>query len=513
MIRIALSLFMTTFTSLCFSQVSILGTNRTEIQHGNLPSGTKGDQLNFYERLDMNSRYHAFDADFRVEMFESQRRNTSYIHLAQRSLSWKSSGWAMQAGNFYTTLGRGLLLRAYELPGVIFEQRQFRRRYSYYRDIDGAILRYNGKRLETQLFWGSVLDNTFPPDLEGIDRRPNEITGGQFRLHTGLGLKAGMAAMQQKHVSGSEEMFHTLMAEWSLRSWLRKWGLKSTHIAFYAEHAQAGPSWESHFTHNKTGHATVASVTVVYKTLGLSAEFKDYDQFENRINLPPILYREHSQYLLNRVTHELLADAEQGVQVELNWRPTLDLFLVANLSHAQNDFSYRSFEFFDRFLELNWQGHETLSLKLFFDHSKDEVRGDQSRLTTGMETEWQFIYPYALTLDIQNQSLKTGFIPSRTTSHINRYIALSLSASPIFTFSLAFDHSNNPVDVDDPLTPSRLETGAKTWVHGTASIRLKSAHQLDLFYGERRGGLICLSGTCFEVLPFKGLEFRYVVNF
>lgn len=510
--RFAFFLVLTTF-SLCFSQMSILGTNRTEIQHGNLPSGTTGDQLNFYERLDLNSQYGDFDADFRVEMFESQRRDASYIHLAQRSLSWEKSGWTVQAGHFYTTLGRGLLLRAYELPGVIFEQRQFRRRYSYYRDIDGAMVRYRGKRLETQLFRGSVLDNTFPPELEGIDRRPNEITGGQFRLNAGQGLKAGIAAMQQKHVSGSKTLYHSLMAEWSLRSWLRKWGMKSTHIAFYAEHAQAGLSWESHYTQNKTGHATVASVTVAYKTLGLSAEYKDYKQFENRINLPPILYREHSQYLLNRVTHELLTDAEQGVQVELNWRPTLDLFLVANLSHAQNDFSYRSFEFFDRFVELNWQGHEKVYLKLFFDHSRDEVRGDQSRITAGMETEWQFLYPYALTLDMQNQSLETGFIPSMTQSYANQYMALSLSKSPRFTFSLAFDRSNNPVDVDDPSTPFRLETGAKTWVHGTASLRLQSAHQLDLFYGERRGGLICLSGTCFEVLPFKGLEFRYIVNF
>ncbi len=143
----------------------------------------------------------------------------------------------------------------------------------------------------------------------------------------------------------------------------------------------------------------------------------------------------------------------------------------------------------------------------------DEVRGDKSRITTGTETEWQFSYPYALTIDIQHQSLKTGFIPSRTDTYSNQYLALSLSASPLFTFSLAFDRSDNPVDVDNPLTPLRLETTAKTWVHGTTSIRLKSSHQLDLFYGERRGGLICLSGTCFEVLPFKGLEFRYVANF
>jgi len=38
-------------------------------------------------------------------------------------------------------------------------------------------------------------------------------------------------------------------------------------------------------------------------------------------------------------------------------------------------------------------------------------------------------------------------------------------------------------------------------------------NEVSVFYGSRRGGLTCLSGTCYEVLPFEGVEVRWTAQF
>ena len=65
-----------------------------------------------------------------------------------------------------------------------------------------------------------------------------------------------------------------------------------------------------------------------YKRIGLSAEYKDYLDFENNVNLPPIGVMEHSYYLLNRSTHELLTRYEDGYQYQISYRPVFSVFIT-----------------------------------------------------------------------------------------------------------------------------------------------------------------------------------------
>jgi hypothetical protein len=95
----------------------------------------------------------------------------------------------------------------------------------------------------------------------------------------------------------------------------------------------------------------------------------------------------------------------------------------------------------------------------------------------------------------------------------NTYIAATLSRAPRFSLALAMDRSTDPAETDDPETFQVTETDAKYWFSFAGSYQINMSNVLSLFYGSRRGGLTCLSGTCYEVLPFEGLEIRWTAHF
>ena len=69
------------------------------------------------------------------------------------------------------------------------------------------------------------------------------------------------------------------------------------------------------------------------------------------------------------------------------------------------------------------------------------------------------------------------------------------------------DHTTDPFEVDRPETRA-IETGKRTFWSLNLNARFGTQYDAVLFAGERRGGTACTSGTCYQVLPFRGLEMR-----
>ena len=42
---------------------------------------------------------------------------------------------------------------------------------------------------------------------------------------------------------------------------------------------------------------------------------------------------------------------------------------------------------------------------------------------------------------------------------------------------------------------------------------IRAGHSVNLFVGQRRSGLACTAGTCYEVLGFEGIEMRLLNRF
>jgi hypothetical protein len=495
-----------------YSQFS--GTVFSEFQLGNLPDVAPTDLNTTYNQANIGYNQFGFTGGIRFESFNASAKDRSYNHLSQRFLEYERGPLKARVGNFYTTLGRGLILRGFELPNVLFEQRQFRRRYAYYRDFDGVLIEGTWRKFEFSLMSGDALNNAFPPEMENFDSRFGNVKGGQIKVRPFFWLLLGDAYIKTEFKDRPEKEFNSFFSEISLNRIMRNWGLKRTTLKLYAEFARQNSQVDNFFSNTENDpHATYLSLNFGYKRLGLSAEYKDYLGFENLVNEPPIGYMEHGYYLLNRNSKELLSDYEKGYQFEATFRPTDYLFLLANTSFARNDLSYAQFDFAERFFEATAYVSSNITAKAFYDWAKEDIKSETDRKTGGVNFDWEFLPSYALSIDAQQQSITRSFGDIFREELNNSYFAATLSKSPKMSFALAVDRSTDPVETDDAETFDVVETAPKYWTHLVTSFQINMSHELSLFYGSRRGGLVCVSGTCFEVLPFNGLEFRWVGHF
>ena len=115
------------------------GSNMAEFQLGNIPGVKPSDQTSLYDQLNLSWSLKEFSLKTRVEQFyPSFGEDKDYTRLSQYSLRYAGKNFHVTAGHFYNTLGRGLLLRTYEIPASIWETRGYRVRYGFYRDIHGV---------------------------------------------------------------------------------------------------------------------------------------------------------------------------------------------------------------------------------------------------------------------------------------------------------------------------------------------------------------------------------------
>ncbi|MDA3929489.1 MAG: DUF6029 family protein [Prolixibacteraceae bacterium] len=117
--------------------------NIVEVQRGNLPGSEPADLLTLYDQLDLKYRYKAFIVSTRIEQFHTSGENRyEYFRLNQLSATYRKRGLEIKLGNDFETLGRGLLLRGYEIKNYVFEDRIYRSKQGFYKDIQGASARY-----------------------------------------------------------------------------------------------------------------------------------------------------------------------------------------------------------------------------------------------------------------------------------------------------------------------------------------------------------------------------------
>ncbi len=500
------------FIEIAWSQISFL--NMMEYQKGNLPNTEPNGLSTLYDQLSVTYRKSRLSLNFRGEFFRSDDADKSYQHLAQRHLEWENNHLKLRLGNYYTTLGRGLLLRAFELPNVIYEQRQFRRRYAYYRDMDGVLLEGRWQRFEAVILYGEPLDSSFPPKLENLERQLGTAQGGQITVWPLSWWGLGSAFLRfQSHQRGAQDLV-SVFSQLYLNKALSPFDWHDVSLSLYAEQARENSQANDFFAGDAAlPHATYVAVNLSHPRIGFSAEHKDYLDFQNDINLPPVLFKEHGYYLLNRSTHELLADNEKGYQFELFVRPLQEVMVLGNASYAENDLSFRTFQFAEKFAELSIHWSDLISSRTFYDVAKDEIKGERARHTGGVNLEWQFWRDLSVALDFQQQEIERSDGLGRAKVFKNTFAAMTVAQSPSFSVSYAIDRSTDLEATDNPRTPFIVEHNPVYWQNFVGTFEMGMANQISLFIGSRRGGISCLSGTCYEVLPFKGFEIRWISRF
>ena len=472
----------------------------------------------------LNLQYLSGDAvvGLRFETDRNSDQLNEYQGFSQRYVDWNHAGLRARAGNFYTILGRGLVHRSFELTGVVLENTSFRSRWTPSRDVDGLLLEYARGPLHTKLLTGSPSDGTASlaqAQLLGRPQHRGHLSGGELAFDLPRGARAGTTYLrtgggvdpltqlprQQETSSGFVE-FDPFQLAGSVRA----------SLPVYLEYAQQDRTfgeWWAFDHRDHVPHAMYASTSLAWGPFGMAAEWKDYARFALGTNDLPSLVREHSALLLNRSTHVLLAQREQGYQFELSWSPRPGASLIGNLSRADGA---RGDQFVERYLEARltddagsrWEG------AVFFDRAADSALSVIQRDTYGVSGRVRWHESWTVTAETERQTAARVGFDFDTFSILrqrfeNVHASLAVTRADRGSVAVSWERTS------DPLDPS-WDFGRKRALHfvgWTASARVAERHEAVLFAGQRRGGLACTAGSCYEVQPFKGVELRLVSRF
>ncbi|XOV94937.1 MAG: DUF6029 family protein [Bacteroidota bacterium] len=362
-------LFMLISAFYSHSQFSLY--NLTEYQYGNLPTDTVNAFSTLYDRLLIDYSYDRFKAGITFEQFTSPYENRSYYRLTQARLQYYGKNLEIKFGNFYETLGRGTLLRSYQIPGAVLQDLTFRSRYYFNQDFLGGQIKYKLKKFTIKTLYGNPLNSVLPPNQELADRRPDRVgsidLGFEFENHS-----IGAGFLNLNNNSGS----HSL-------AMLNGSGNISQSVSYYTELAKnLDRQFELVNFSSNSSFAWYANLNYAAENFGITTEFKSYKNFVLGLgmNQPPALVRQHLYRQLNRSTHVMNAANETGYQLEAFYNfpgkeEDIPGSTVLTLNHtlAINDFG-RRFVFQEYFVELASSINEINDYKLFVDYAADPLK-------------------------------------------------------------------------------------------------------------------------------------------
>lgn len=478
-----------------FAQLRL--NSMAEYQLGNIPGLEPKNQSSLYNQINLTYKYKNLSLFSRVEQFYPRidGEDKNYTELSQYKVQYSSEKLTLEAGNIYTTLGRGLLLRNYEIPSSIYESRGYRIRYGFYKDLQGISVKYRSKYFGIKLLRGKVLSVELPPTIPENDRRADNVEAGEldFRL--------------KNHTIGLILMSHNLTSTINnYNSVYYNGKIKSFNL--YAELAQQADSIENMLNFSAgESYGAYAALSYAGSKTGFTFELKDYQNFilGRGINDPPTLIKEHSSRLLNRSTHVPLINDEIGYQAEF-WYvfPNLNM-LTVNHSFAQNSTTnskYNYIEFYADFLLNIFSDHQ---LRFLADYTEDPLKREPNRYTAGILLDL-YHNKYTSTFDIETQYVlsESGSINSKFFNHLFSY---TLSKSGSFSITGFIETTADPNFIENS------EKNINIYPSVSISHEIDKHNKAQLFVGKRRGGPSCTSGVCYDVLDFQGFEMRLTTRF
>lgn len=456
-----------------------------EIQYGEIPGADLKSFPSIYDRTTIAYRKSGIKASITVEQFHSEYSDRNYINLAQGLLQYKKKNWDIKLGNIYETIGRGSLLRAFEIKGAIIEELGVRSRQYFHRDFLGASIKYKTKKFTIQAIRADAL-NILAPTFSREDRRVDLVTSLSLTYNFLKKHKLGVNAMNHGNPNGSSNNFGSVLFE----------GPISGPFNYYVE-------WANGLSQTDR-YAVYGGVTGLIGNVSINLELKSYRDFiiGSGINEPPALIQDQTYRVLNRTTHVSNPLNEDGYQIDLSYTLKNGMIMVFNHALARNKVGTTNFVYREFFFELNTSFAKNIDSKIFIDFTEDPFKDQDNRLSLGFYNTILVSKKLNLINEIEVQRFdRTGHRVS------NQSILIGLNIASKYTVSLLYENSNDPFLTVEPDQIRRSFLGLN------ASIKPNYKNSIQLFVGERQGGPACSSGVCYEILDFKGIETRWTTRF
>lgn len=177
------------FPASTFAQITF--SNILETRVGKDPdnplANIPDNRLTIFDQFNLDWFRDDLRLGLRFETYKpSNDKTLEFSKFTHRYAEWHTPRLQARVGNFEVLFGRGVVLRAFELPGVIREE-FLTPQFGDSRDIDGVKLQYHGKRLEAVAVGGNPRAANNPPTVE----RRGLVSGGSATVQAVRGVKLG----------------------------------------------------------------------------------------------------------------------------------------------------------------------------------------------------------------------------------------------------------------------------------------------------------------------------------
>jgi hypothetical protein len=526
------------------AHAQITFSNFLEARVGNDPDDPRPNvpdsRYTFFDQFNIEYARDNLILGLRYEVYvPSEDRTLEYKEFVHRFAEWNSDWVDARVGNFNAMFGRGLVLRAFEVTGVVREE--LWRQFGDSRDLDGVKVRLHRSNAELLALSGKPRRANDPPDAE----RFGLVSGVQGTLRPQRGLRIGGEYVRLD--TQSDDLFSTPgrtseafggFARIAFDPWLRDLGVSKISLDSYVELAAAtglpitpvggspnvppGEGRGRYFAQNVFLEDLVPGMRV-----GASWEYKDYQNFLllGGINEPPQLVREHTYTLLNRNTHVLEPEQEEGYQFEATFDFARRVAITLNWSRAENRYAPalidpasgalidppRPRRFREFYAEVTGRNRGA-ALSLFTGDSSDGAAGVADRRTLGTYGLLPVTGTHSVEFEVARMTATRVFRTAPNIGFEDRFALLTYSWAGRFSLSAVRQTTDDPADAGDP-DPQTGRVPRRAFDSLSGSLRLGNHHELILFWGKRRGGLQCTAGTCYLVPAFDGFLVQLASRF
>ncbi len=502
---IALPIFLLLLQEVTFSQNIDLPAGLSLSEQSKYSYDVNLQREIFENWLNADYRNGIFKGGLRLDVFQPNDPNPAisrgkenyagidYLYF-KVNLGKKKKGFNITVGNFYSTFGRGMLIK-------IYEDRNIR--------IDNNLLgvKFNGryKNLSFTAFTGSAENS------KAVRRDVLHAADLQFRLSRKIRIGATLA---------SNTPYVSTLAQTSLAS-LRSQA-RFGNFDFYTEYGVKLNSdlKESAFNNSErfVGKGIYGNLNFYFGKFSLLTEYKYYDNYKFTsydqtvvYNTPPSLTQDYSYILLNRHPHALNQNNEQGFQIAIN-------YLIGNTLTVKGNYgitkSLGEGSYYERI------NNSRLPVRALYDEAffKIERKGENyiGVLALGyskeMETATKNITPIAelkyypnenntLRAIIEHQLVN---VISTNEKYYDDVLTLEWLHSPDLTFSIVAE-----VQTKEPVKSHLVR---KFWGFFRIGYNLWDNSEVSLLVGTRQAGNICIGGVCRYEPEFSGIEFKLMTR-
>ncbi|TET18317.1 MAG: hypothetical protein E3J78_06500 [Candidatus Cloacimonadota bacterium] len=409
--------------------------------------------------------------------------------LRKRFIEYKKPEWSIRAGNFYSSLGRGLILNQTDETAGSIE-----------RNMDGLIFRYTYKFASLTLLSGR------PKNIHFINKQYFIVNATSDLLQAGnivfnpvsffLPFSINFVRLSSDDPASSLSLpFETLLYSFGIEPSI------GPFIAYVEIARKEG--WDGLLFAEAEGMGIYGSLTFFLEKFSASFEYLQYDSLGYggsiyRYNAPPTANLDN--YSINR------GSDEKGWMIDVTSNPFGDMYVQINKS------------------TLSTISSDSIGFEEFFGEIKSPLwHNGPSMLASGKQIIYRWPEPIV--------EQKTELIPhiellSAMRSHSLK-LGLGSRIVEIDSIGKAIDFRDDAISVDIGIfsylslsgrwerrnREVLFESEGTEWKVFEIRWDLSNAHTLHIMVGSEKGGLVCTGGICRIEEPFEGIKVNLFSRF